>query len=87
MGMGQNLLSTPQKRALLDIRKVQAMLSFNVFSLQKQKTMIHIHFINIQHVITYTYYIVTYIFIYIFIIFYMYIHIIHINKYINRIRV
>ena len=83
--MGQNLLSTPQKRALLDIRKVQAMLSFNVFSLQKQKTMIHIHFINIQHVITYTYYIVTYI--YIFIIFYMYIHIIHINKYINRIRV
>ena len=63
MGMGQNLLSTPQKRALLDIRKVQAMLSFNVFSLQKQKTMIHIHFINIQHVITYTYYIVTYIYI------------------------
>lgn len=55
MGMGQNLLSTPQKRALLDIRKVQAMLSFNAFYLQKQKTMIHIHFINIQHVITYVY--------------------------------
>ena len=72
MGMGQNLLSTPQKRALLDIRKVQAMLSFNVFSLQKQKTMIHIHFINIQHVITYTYYIVTYIYIYIHYILYVY---------------